>query len=52
MDAWLAADLDAGHLARKPFNPLPVLGVPLWWAENENFCFYDDSLVFRSARTR
>jgi len=24
--------------------------VPGWWPENENFCFYDDSLVFRSAR--
>lgn len=51
VDAWLAADLDATHLAAKPFNPLPVLGVPRWWPENENFCFYDDSLVFRGART-
>ncbi len=48
---WLAADLDAAHLAAKPFHPLPVLGVPGWWPENENFCFYDDSLVFRGART-
>ena len=51
VDAWLAAGMDAAHLARKPFNPLPVLGVPGWWAENENFCFYDDSFVFRGART-
>ncbi|UJB65364.1 DUF3025 domain-containing protein [Acidovorax sp. YS12] len=50
LDAWLAADLDAAHLAAKPFTPLPVLGVPGWWPENENFSFYDDSLVFRSAR--
>lgn len=50
MDAWLAAELDAAHLQSKPFTPLPVLGVPGWWPANENFCFYDDSLVFRSAR--
>ncbi|WCM90777.1 DUF3025 domain-containing protein [Acidovorax sp. NCPPB 3576] len=50
VDAWLAGALDAAHLAAKPFLPLPVLGVPGWWPENENFCFYDDSLVFRSAR--
>jgi len=50
-DDWLAADLSAAHLASKPFHPLPVLGVPQWWPENENFCFYDDSLVFRGART-
>jgi hypothetical protein len=51
VDGWLAAGLSAQRLAAKPFNPLPVLGVPGWWPENENFCFYDDSLVFRSART-
>ncbi|WP_284398385.1 DUF3025 domain-containing protein [Acidovorax sp. SUPP2825] len=50
VDAWLAGALDAAHLATKPFLPLPVLGVPGWWPGNENFCFYDDSLVFRSAR--
>lgn len=50
VDGWLAADLSAPQLAAKPFKPLPVLGVPGWWHENENFCFYDDSQVFRSAR--
>lgn len=49
-DQALARDLSAPWLAAKPFNPLPILGVPGWWPENENFCFYDDSLVFRSAR--
>ncbi len=52
LDTWLAADLDAAHLAAKPFTPLPVLGIPGWWPENENFSFYDDSLVFRSARPK
>lgn len=51
LDPWLAADLTAAKLAGKPFTPLPVLGVPGWWAENEDFSFYDDSLVFRPRRT-
>jgi hypothetical protein len=50
LDAWVAADLSADKLAAKPFVPLPVLGVPLWWPENENFSFYDDSFVFRPRR--
>ena len=50
IDTWLAHDLDAAHLARKPFTPLPVLGIPGWCADNANYSFYDDSFVFRSAR--
>lgn len=50
LDAWVAADLSADKLAAKPFTPLPVLGVPGWWPENENFSFYDDSFVFRPPR--
>ncbi len=50
LDAWVAQDISAGKLAGKPFTPLPVLGVPGWWPENENFSFYDDSLVFRPRR--
>lgn len=33
--------------ARKPFVPLPVLGVPGWWPGNEAPGFYDDPAVFR-----
>ena len=47
LDAWIAADITACKLASKPFVPLPVLGVPGWWGENENPCFYEDILVFR-----
>ncbi|MES2400737.1 MAG: DUF3025 domain-containing protein [Pseudomonadota bacterium] len=47
LDADVAASLSAERLAAKPFLPLPVLGIPGWWAENENFSFYDDSFVFR-----
>jgi hypothetical protein len=48
VDGWLAAQFMPERLAAKPFTPLPVLGVPLWWPENQNFSFYDDSLVFRT----
>ena len=48
-DARLAAQLTAERLACKPFTPLPVMGIPGWCAENQNFSFYDDSLVFRPA---
>ena len=51
LDDWLAARCTPGALAAKPFTPLPVLGVPGWWAESENFSFYDDSLVFRPRKT-
>lgn len=49
-DASWAADLTADHLASKPFTPLPVLGIPGWWPQNEDFSFYDDPLVFRPRR--
>ena len=49
VDGWLAGQLTAARLARKPFTPLPLLGVPGWTAENQNFSFYDDSQVFRPA---
>ena len=48
LDAEVAGGLSAGHLASKPFYPLPVLGVPGWWLGNQDFSFYDDPLVFRS----
>ena len=47
LDAWIASDVSAGKLASKPFAPLPVLGVPGWWRENENLSFYEDIVVFR-----
>ncbi len=50
LDAWVAADLSADKLAGKPFVPLPVLGVPGWWLENEALSFYDDVFVFRPRR--
>jgi Protein of unknown function (DUF3025) len=51
LDAWVAADLCADKLMRKPFAHLPVLGVPGWWPGNENTDFYDDPSVFRALRS-
>lgn len=50
-DAWLADQLTAPELASKPFAPLPVLGVPGWWPANEDPAFYNDTTVFRAARS-
>ncbi len=47
LDGWAAGDISAHKLAGKPFVPLPVLGVPDWWPDNEKPCFYGDMLVFR-----
>ncbi|MDM0108269.1 DUF3025 domain-containing protein [Variovorax sp. J22R24] len=49
-DAAIASALEPAHLARKPFAPLPVLGVPGWWPPNETADFYDDPQVFRQKR--
>lgn len=52
-DAWLSAQIAGGacNLADKPYLPIPILGIPGWSHENQNFSFYDDSLVFRAPRT-
>jgi hypothetical protein len=44
-------DLQNDKLARKPFEPLPVLGVPGWCADNAQPQFYDDTQVFRPRKT-
>lgn len=50
LDAWLAQDLQPAKLATKPFEPLPVLGVPGWWASNAERAYYEDVTVFRPKR--
>jgi hypothetical protein len=49
-DEKLASSITAERLSAKDFLPLPVLGVPGWWAENDDFSFYDDAEVFRPRR--
>lgn len=47
LDRLLAQQLDGPAWAAKPFVPLPVLGVPGWWAPNQDPAFYADTRVFR-----
>ena len=51
-DAWLAAELQPGRWAQKPFVPLPLMGVPGWCHGNDAVSFYDDLSVFRRAAAR
>ena len=48
IDAALAEQLELGFTA-KNFTPLPVLGVPGWWPD-QDVGFYADSTVFRPAK--
>jgi hypothetical protein len=48
IDCAVAAQLAAG-LTTANFTPLPVLGVPGWWAMQDAL-FYEDNGVFRPAR--
>jgi hypothetical protein len=45
-----AALLGTDALTSRLFAPLPVLGIPGWWPENESPGFYDDASVFRAGR--
>lgn len=51
LDAWLVQDLQPAKLATKPYEPLPVLGVPGWWPANADRTYYEDATVFRPKRT-
>lgn len=51
LDACIADQINTNTLNPKPFAPLPVLGVPGWWAANESADFYADSTVFRKPPT-
>jgi hypothetical protein len=50
IDAIVSNQIHNG-LATADFTPLPVLGVPSWWAQQED-AFYDDVSVFRPKRIR
>ncbi|WP_433704259.1 DUF3025 domain-containing protein [Paraburkholderia sacchari] len=51
LDETVSATLSAdAHLNGRSFSPLPVLGIPGWWAPNEAPSFYTDTTVFRSGR--
>ena len=50
LDAWLVQDLQAAKLATKPYEPLPILGVPGWCVDNAERAYYEDAKVFRPKR--
>ena len=49
IDGAMAAVLRAGGLSTADFTPLPVLGVPGWWPQQDE-AFYGDQAVFRPPR--
>ncbi|SHH57021.1 DUF3025 domain-containing protein [Massilia sp. CF038] len=51
IDAHLAASLATEQLNTACFTPLPVLGIPGWWPEQDE-AFYADASVFRPRRPR
>jgi hypothetical protein len=52
IDAALAEALQADTLSTRALCPLPVLGLPGWWAANADPAFYNDATVFRAGRRR
>lgn len=50
-ESAMHGDFTAADLQPKPFMPLPVLGVPGWWAANAEPGFYADPAVFRAPRS-
>lgn len=48
--AWLMDEINLS--TSKNFSPLPWLGVPGWWKENESPAFYDNIQYFRGGRLR
>ena len=51
LDHQIATQLASHELLPGVFSPLPILGVPNWWP-NQDSAFYADSEVFRAARQR
>jgi hypothetical protein len=49
IDAHVARQLQQEGLSNAGFTPLPVLGIPGWWPEQDD-AFYDDTTVFRPKR--
>ena len=52
VDSWMAPEIASGQLlaAGEYRLPLPILGIPGWFAENERLNCYDDVHVFRLLR--
>lgn len=46
---WRLDKLLQDGVTPRTLNPLPILGVPYFW-DNDDPAFYDDEFVFRSGR--
>ncbi len=42
----------ASQLGSRELTPVPLLGVPGWWQDNENAAFYDNTAYFRPQRAK
>ncbi len=51
LDAQVAAQLATHSLSTADYTPLPVLGIPGWWPQQDS-AFYADSSVFRAKRSQ
>ena len=53
VDAWMSQRITEGQLLANNEHrlPLPIVGVPGWFAENEHTACYDDIDVFRPRRS-
>ena len=52
LDVILAQHIRTWDINPRDFCPLPMLGVPHFWADNADETFYNDERVFRSGRMR
>lgn len=51
LDAHVATQLQTHNLSTADYTPLPVLGIPGWWPEQDEM-FYADANVFRVKRVK
>lgn len=53
LDYMMAARFSgASQLSSQELTPVPLLGVPGWWQDNENAVFYDNTAYFRPQRAK
>ncbi len=52
LDHAVSERLNSEAISNRYFTPLPVLGVPGWWLENETPSFYDDLRSGRRSRAK
>ncbi len=50
VDKWLVSWVSTHLTTPRDLQPMPILGVPGWWADNENEGFYNNPGVFRVGR--